>query len=147
MVDLDHPTETWLLGVAAAFGALAVFNFVPLVSLIGLLPAFKEVLIGAGLVVLLLDTTELGTGAVYALVVGMAAAVAVNVVRFVLRLVGLSMMGAAGAGPGPGPGPGVGGSLGVATLGVLTSAVGLVLFSPVGYLAGGAAGAWLNENA
>lgn len=143
MVDLDHPTETWLLGVAAAFGALAVFNFVPLVSLIGLLPAFKEVLIGAGLVVLLLDTTELGTGAVYALVVGMAAAVAVNVVRFVLRLVGLSVMGAAGAGPGPG----VGGSLGVATLGVLTSAVGLVLFSPVGYLAGGAAGAWLNENA
>lgn len=143
MVDLDHPTETWLLGVAAAFGALAVFNFVPLVGLIGLLPALKEVLIGAGLVVLLLDTTELGTGAVYALVVGMVAAVAVNVVRFVLRLVGLSVMGAAGAGPGPG----VGGSLGVATLGVLTSAVGLVLFSPVGYLAGGAAGAWLNENA
>ncbi|ESS06349.1 MAG: hypothetical protein A07HB70_01064 [uncultured archaeon A07HB70] len=145
MVDLDHSTETWLLGVAAAFGALAVFNFVPIVGLIRLLPAFKEVLIGAGLVVLLLDTTELGTGAVYALVVGMAAAVVVNVVRFGLRLVGLSLMGAVGAGPGPGPG--VGGGLGFATLGVLTSVVGLVLFSPVGYLAGGAAGAWLNENA
>jgi len=140
MVDIDHAAETWLLGVAAAFAALAVFNFVPLVSLIRLIPAFKEVLIGAGLVVLLLDTTDLGTGAVYALVVGMVAAVVVNVVRLVLSLAGLSLMGAE-------PGMGMAGSLGVATLGVVANLLGLVFFSPVGYLVGGAAGAWLNENA
>jgi len=143
MVDLDHPAETWLLGIVAAFAALAVFNFVPFVNLIRLIPAFKEVLIGAGLVVLLLDTADLGTGAVYALIVGMVAAVVVNVVRFVLSLVGLSLLGGTSA-MGPAP-EGMAGGLGFAALGLVANAVGLLFFSPVGYLAGGAAGAWLNS--
>ena len=47
---------------------------------------------------------------------------------------------------GPGPGMGMGGSVGVAALGAVVNFVGVVVFSPVGYLIGGAAGAFLNEN-
>jgi hypothetical protein len=147
MVSLDHSTETWALGVGGAFAALAVFNFVPIVNLIRLLPTVKEVLIGAALVVLLLETTEYVDGAAFALVVGMIAAVVVNVARFVLTaVVGLTGV-VDGMGPGtpPGAGMGAGGSLGLAALGAAISFVGVVLFSPVGYLVGGAVGALLNE--
>ena len=128
--------------------ALAVFNFVPIVNLIRILPTFKEILIGAALVVLLLDTTDLGEGAVFSLIAGVVAAVAVNVVRFVLAtVVGLTgVLGGMGGGMGPGPGMGMGGSVGVAALGAVVNFVGVVVFSPVGYLIGGAAGAFLNEN-
>jgi hypothetical protein len=151
MVSLDYPTETWALGVGGAFAALAVFNFVPIVNLIRILPTFKEILIGAALVVLLLDTTDLGDGAVFSLIVGMVAAVAVNVVRFVLAtVVGLTgVLGGMGGGMGPGPGGagmGMSGSLGFAALGAVVNFVGVIVFSPVGYLIGGAAGAFLNEN-
>lgn len=149
MVALDHSTETWALGVGGAFAALAVFNFVPIVSLIRLLPTFKEVLIGAALVVLLIETTEYVDGAVFALVAGMIAAVVVNVVRFVLlSVVGLSgMFGGMGSGAGMGPGGmGAGGSVGFAALGAAISFVGVIIFSPVGYAVGGAVGAFLNEN-
>lgn len=149
MVSLDHPTETWALGIGGAFAALAVFNFVPIVNLIRLLPTFKEILIGAALVVLLLETTEYVDGAVFALIVGMIAAVAVNVVRFVLAtVVGLSGMlgGMGGGGMGPGAGMGAGGSLGFAALGAAINFVGVIIFSPIGYAIGGAVGAFLNEN-
>ncbi len=150
MVSLDYPTETWALGVGGAFAALAVFNFVPIVNLIRLLPTFKEVLIGAALVVLLLETTEYVDGAVFALVAGMIAAVVVNVVRFVLlSVVGLSgMFGGMGPGAGMGPGGGIGagGSVGFAALGAAISFIGVIIFSPVGYAVGGAVGAFLNEN-
>ena len=144
MVSLDYPTETWALGIGGAFAALAVFNFVPFVNLIRLLPTFKEILIGAALVVLLLETTEYVDGAAFALVAGMVAAVVVNVVRFVL----LSVVGISGmlGGMGPGAGMSPGGSVGFAALGAAISFVGVIIFSPIGYAVGGAVGALLNEN-
>lgn len=142
MVDLDHAAETWGLGTAGAFVALAVFNFVPVVNLIRLVPTFKEILIGAGVVVFLLETTDPADGAAYALVVGMVAAVAVNLVGFVLTLVGVSITQMLGTGMGAGMG--MSGGAGVAAVGAVVRFVGVVLFSPVGYAVGGAVGAWLN---
>lgn len=151
MVSLSHPTETWALGIGGAFAALAVFNFVPIVSLIRFLPTFKEILIGAALVFLLLETTEYLDGAAFAVVAGMVAAVVVNVVRFVLSVVGISgMLGGMSGGTGPGTGMGMsmgaGGSIGFAALGAAISFIGVVIFSPVGYAVGGVVGALLNGN-
>ena len=148
MVNLDHSTEKWGIAIAATFAALVVFS-IPIINLIRLLPTFKEILIGAAVVFLLLDTTDLVDGAVFMLVSGMVAAVLFNVVRFVLFSV-LGVAGVLGGGGGPGGMGGagaMGGELGLAAIGALVQFIGVVIFSPVGYAVGGAVGAFLNENA
>lgn len=129
---------------------LRCLSLVLIGNLIRLLPTFKQILIDATLVaLLLLETTGLADGAVFALIAGMVAAVAVNVVRFLLAtVVGLSgMLGGMGPnGVAPDGGMGVSGRVGIAALGAVLNFVGMILFSPVGYLVGGAAGAFLNGN-
>jgi hypothetical protein len=138
MVNLDHPTETWGIAVFGALAALVVSAF-PVVAFVRLLPAFKEVLIGAAVVYLLLDTTDTTDAAAFAVVAGMAATLAFNALRLVLE--GVLGVGVVGSGAGvvaAAAGPDAAAVLRL--VGVLS-----VLFaSPVGYAVGGVTGAWLN---
>ncbi|MFB6169159.1 MAG: hypothetical protein ABEJ43_09980 [Haloferacaceae archaeon] len=143
MVDIDHPAETWGFAVFGTLAAL-VATALPVVALVRVVPALKEVLIGAALVYLLLETTELGDGAAFAAVAGMAATVLFNVLAAVVgAVVGVALLGGADAVAGMGTVAGV-------DLPVVLRAVRLftiLVVSPVGYTAGGALGAYLNRRA
>ncbi len=142
MVDIDHPTETWGFAVFGTLAAL-VATALPVVSFVRVVPALKEVLIGAGMVYLLLETTELGDGAAFAVVAGMVATVLFNVlVAVVGAVVGVNPVGG-----GANVVAGMGTIAGV-DLAVVARAVRLffiLVVSPIGYAAGGALGAYLNR--
>ena len=137
MVDIDHPTETWGFAVFGTLAALVV-TALPVVGFVRVVPAFKEILIGAGIVYLLLDTAELGDGAAFAVVAGMVATVLFNLLAAVAgAVVGVGLLGG-----GANLLAGMGTIAGVARAVRLFS---ILVVSPVGYAAGGALGAYLNR--
>jgi hypothetical protein len=142
MVNLDHSTETWGIGVGATFLALVVSS-IPIISLVRGIPTFKEIVLGTVLVVLLLDTTEPVDGAAFMLIAGMVAAILFNVIKFAERLlVDIPLLfGTSSAAP-----PGVGGGAELTAARGAVEFVGVVVFSPIGYLVGGALGALINDN-
>jgi hypothetical protein len=144
MVDIDHPAETWGLAVFGTLAAL-VATALPVVAFVRVVPALKEVLIGAALVYLLLETTELGDGAAFAVVAGMVATVLFNVLAAVVgAVVGVSLLGG-GANVVAGMGSFAGVDLAVVARAVRLFSI--LVVSPVGYTAGGALGAYLNRRA
>lgn len=142
MVDIDHPTETWGFAVFGTLAALVV-TALPVVGFVRVVPAFKEILIGAGIVYLLLDTAELGDGAAFAVVAGMVATVLFNLLAAVAgAVVGVGLLGG-GANVVAGMGTIAGVDLAVVARAVRLFSV--LVVSPVGYAAGGALGAYLNR--
>lgn len=141
MVDIDHPVETWGFAVFGTLAAL-VATALPGVALVRVVPALKEIVIGTALVYVLLDTSEVADGAAFAVVAGMVAAVAFNLLATVAgALVGVSLLGG-GASAVAGMGSIAGVDLAVALRAVRLFSV--LVVSPIGYAAGGALGAYLN---
>lgn len=142
MVDIDHPVETWGFAVFGTLAALVATAF-PVVAFVRVVPALKEILIGAGMVYLLLETSDLADGATFAVVAGMVAAVVFNLLATVAgALIGVSLLGG-----GADAVAGLSGAVAGVELPVLLRAVRLfsiLVVSPVGYAAGGALGAYLN---
>jgi hypothetical protein len=141
MVDLDYPTETWGLAV---FGTLAtlVATAVPVVALVRVVPALKEFLIGAAVVYLLLDTTDAGNGAAFAVVAGMAATLLFNLFAAVFgAALGVDLVGSGAAAV---AGVGAVGGVDLPVLLRFARVFSVLVVSPIGYAAGGALGAYLN---
>lgn len=141
MVDIDYPAETWGLAVFGTLAALVV-TALPGVALVRVVPALKEILIGAGVVYVLLDTAETADGAAVAVVAGMVATVGFNVLAAVVgAVVGVTLLGG-GADAVAGAGVVAGVDLAAALRAVRLLSV--LFVSPVGYAVGGALGAYLN---
>lgn len=141
MVDLEYPTETWGLAIFGTLAAL-VATALPVVAFVRVVPALKEVLIGAAVVYLLLDTADAGNGAAFAVVAGMAATLLFNALVVVFGAAfGVSLVGGGAAAVSE-----VGTGTGVDLPVILRFArlFSVLVVSPIGYAAGGALGAYLN---
>jgi hypothetical protein len=94
-----YDRDTYLKGTGTVLIALFVFNWIPIVNLIRIIPTFKELILGATVVVAFTSAAEWKDGGTYALVVGMIAAVLFNQINIPLRtLFGGVMYGAMGTG-------------------------------------------------
>ncbi|WP_251343296.1 hypothetical protein [Haloplanus halophilus] len=122
--------------IAAVFAGL-VITHLPIINLIGLLPTFKEILLGAGVVFAFTSLTEPADGAKHAFVSGMTAAVVFNV----LWIPGSALLGGSLAAIGGSTAADAVASGMLQGLGALTNLIGLLIFSPVGYAVGGVLGA------
>jgi len=128
-------------GTGAIFVGLCFFGvlrFIPLISLIPTVPVWKEVLLGTLAVAGLTSINDTGEGIKFALVCGMIAAVAFNILYIPAQILFSSVVGAATEGAGAGIGALAG------TLGAFANLIGVVIFSPIGYIVGGALGSALN---
>jgi hypothetical protein len=130
--------------------ALFVTSLVPIVNLVRFIPLFKEIVLGAAVVLAFTAISDSTEGAKHALIAGMAAAVVFNVINIPLQIVlgglawGGGSMGSAGAGTATaGEAAAMGGMFG--GLGALTNLIGLIFFSPFGYAIGGLIGAAVND--
>jgi hypothetical protein len=127
----DGFVDKYGIAIAAVFVALWV-TALPIVNLLRAVPLFKEIVIGAAVVVVFTSLDDWGQGAKYALVSGMAGAILFNLTWIPASfVVGLSSAGGAESAA-------MLGALGA--LGAFANVVGLLFMSPVGYLAGGALG-------
>ncbi|WP_436923682.1 hypothetical protein [Halosimplex amylolyticum] len=135
---LGFDDEAFKRSVAAIFVALLVTGFVPVLNLIRYVPLFKEVLLGALVVVAFTSLSDAEDGIKFALVTGMLAAVAFNLVYIPGSILLGGLLGAA-AGDGA-----TGAIMAINGLGALMNVFGLVFMSPVGYILGGALGSVLN---
>jgi len=130
---------------ATVFVALLVFGFVPVVNFIRFVPLFKEILLGTLVVAVFTSITDTGTGIKFALVTGMLAAIAFNVVYIPAQFViGGIMGGLMNAGTST-AGETAGTMAALSGLGALTNLFGLLFMSPIGYVVGGAFGSVLNS--
>ncbi|WP_415382849.1 hypothetical protein [Halosimplex sp. TS25] len=134
---LGFDDEAFKKSVATIFVALLVTGFVPVVNLVRYVPLFKEVLLGALVVVAFTSITDAESAIKFALVTGMLAAVAFNVVYIPASFVLGGVMGAA-------TGADVGLMMFARGFGALMNVFGLLFMSPVGYILGGALGSVLN---
>ena len=122
--------------IAFVFVGLVVTHL-PIVNLIGLVPTFKEILLGAGVVFAFTSLTEPADGAKHAFVSGMTAAVVFNVIWIPgSAIIGGSLVAAGGSTASDAVASGV-----LQGLGALTNLIGLLVFSPIGYAVGGVLGA------
>jgi hypothetical protein len=142
MATTDDFVDRYGRSIGVVFAGLFLTWIVPVVNLVRLVPLFKEAVLGVLVVVAFTSLEDWGQGAKHALVSGMIAAVAFNVVRIPAGVVLGGLAGAAGGGAGAAETAAFAGAL--SGLGALTNVVGLVLFSPLGYIAGGAVGGLLN---
>jgi hypothetical protein len=136
MVDVDYPAETWGFAVFGALAAL-VASALPVVAFVRVVPALKEALLGAAMVLLLLETTDPGDGAAFAVLAGTAATLLFNAFVLAAGLVGVPVLGggaAAVAAVAPD----------LAPLFRAARLLSVLVVSPAGYALGGAVGAWLN---
>lgn len=131
--------ETYGRSTTVVFVALWL-TVAPIINLTRALPLFKEMVLGAVVVAGLTSLEDWGQGAKHALVSGMTAAVLFNLLFIPGSII---LTGASAAASGASGESALIGSLGIA-LGAFSNLLGLVLFSPVGYLLGGAAGSALN---
>ncbi|QGA83376.1 hypothetical protein [Halomicrobium sp. LC1Hm] len=127
--------------IGTIFVALLVMGFVPIINLIRIVPFFKEVVLGAVVVVVFTSLSEVKRGIKFALVTGMIAAVAFNVVFIPGQIILGGVMGAASGATGEA----AGGMAMLNGLGALTNLIGLLFMSPIGYTIGGAIGSVLNS--
>ena len=124
---------------ASIFVALLVFGFVPIINLIRIIPFFKEILLGAVVVVAFTTISDTKRAIKFTLVTGMIAAVAFNVVYIPGSFVLGGLVGMAGGSEAPG------GMALLQGLGALTNIIGLLFMSPIGYAIGGVVGSILNQ--
>ncbi|WP_220578332.1 hypothetical protein [Haloarcula nitratireducens] len=115
-------------------------GFVPILNLVRFVPFFKEILLGAAVVAAFTTIEDTKTAIKFALVTGMIAAVAFNVIYVPGSFVLGGIMGVGGSNP-----DAAGGMAMLAGLGALTNIVGLIFMSPIGYTIGGALGSVLNS--
>ena len=115
-----------------------VLRFIPLISLIPSIPIWKEVLLGVVAVTVFTSIDDTGQGIKFALLSGMIAAVAFNVLYIPAQILFSSVVGAAMESSGAGYGAFAG------ALGAFANLLGVVFFSPIGYTVGGALGSALN---
>ena len=127
------------------FVALLVFGFVPIINLIRFVPLFKEILLGTLVVAAFTTITDTKTGIKFALVTGMLAAVAFNVVYIPAQFVIGGLMGGLMGGGASTAGETAGMMAAVSGIGALTNLFGLLFMSPVGYVLGGAFGTVVNS--
>ncbi|NLV11369.1 hypothetical protein ACAH01_05305 [Halomicrobium sp. HM KBTZ05] len=127
--------------IGTIFVALLVMGFVPIINLIRIVPFFKEVVLGAVVVVVFTSLSEVKRGIKFALVTGMIAAVAFNVVFIPGQIILGGVMGAASGATGEA----AGGMAMLSGLGAITNLIGLLFMSPIGYTIGGAIGSVLNS--
>ncbi|MBX0293624.1 hypothetical protein EGH23_01860 [Halomicroarcula sp. F27] len=125
---------------ASIFVVLLVTGFVPILNLVRFVPFFKEILLGAAVVAAFTTIEDTKTAIKFALVTGMIAAVAFNVIYVPGSFVLGGIMGVGGSNP-----DAAGGMAMLAGLGALTNIVGLIFMSPIGYTIGGALGSVLNS--
>lgn len=132
-------TDRYGKAIAVIFLAL-VITHLPLISLVTLLPFFKEVVIAAIVVAAMTAISDAADAAKYAVIAGMTAAVVFNLVwipaQFVLGGVFAAASGASASGSL------AGGAL--SGLGALSNLIGLIVFSPIGYAVGGVLGSLFN---
>jgi len=133
---------TYGKAIGVIFLALVVFHL-PIIGFINLLPAFKEVLLGAVVVVGLTSLTDTKAGIKYALVSGMVAAVLFNALYIPAQFLLGGVFGAATATESAAGGAAI--SSFISGFGALLNLVGVVIFSPVGYTVGGALGTLVNR--
>jgi hypothetical protein len=138
MFGFEDSTVKKSIGVI--FAALVVAGFVPILNLVRVVPLFKEVVLGAVVVIAFTSITDTGDAIKFALITGMIAAVAFNVIYIPgsFLLGGLMSVGAGSA-------EAAGGMAMLAGLGALTNLLGLLFFSPIGYVIGGAIGGVVNS--
>jgi hypothetical protein len=139
----DKFVERYGRAVVVVFAALWV-TMIPVVNLVRVVPLFKEIVLGAVVVAVFTSLEDWGQGAKHALVAGMTAAILFNLLlipgSILLGLLG----GAANAGsPEVAAATGLGAGV-MGAFGVFVNLIGLVLFSPLGYIAGGAVGSLAN---
>ncbi|WP_459194915.1 hypothetical protein [Halosimplex sp. J119] len=135
---LGFDDDAFKKSVATIFVALLVTGFVPIVNFIRYVPLFKEVLLGALVVVAFTSITDAGDAVKFTVVTGMIAAVAFNVVYIPATSLLGGVMGAA-------TGADAGMMMVARGLGALMNLFGLIFLSPVGYMIGGALGSVLND--
>lgn len=140
--------ERFVAQYGKASGVILLVLFVtrlPIISLIRILPTFKELVLGAVVVAAFTQVVDRKEGAKYALIAGMAAAVVFNVINIPLSIILGSVMGAGGAfgSSGAENAAAAGGIVGA--LGALSNLIGLLIFSPIGYGIGGVIGTFINE--
>lgn len=139
----DGFLDTYGASIVVVFGGLVVFHL-PIVSMINWVPTVKEVILGVVVVAGFTSTTDPGQALKFALVSGMVAAVAFNLVYVPVATVLGGLWFAATSGAESAVTMGLLGGL-LAGFGALLNLVGLVLFSPVGYGLGGLIGTVFNE--
>lgn len=127
---------------ASIFVALLVFGFVPIIGLIRVIPLFKEILLGAAVVAVFTTISDTKRAIKFALVTGMVAAVLFNVIYIPGQTLLGGLLGAASEGGGA---DAAGGMALLSGLGALANLIGVVFFSPIGYVIGGALGGVLNQ--
>ncbi|MBV0923462.1 hypothetical protein KTS45_04545 [Halomicroarcula limicola] len=125
---------------ASIFVVLLVTGFVPILNLVRFVPFFKEILLGAAVVAVFTTIEDTKTAIKFALVTGMIAAVAFNLIYIPGSFVLGGIMSMGGSNP-----DAAGGMAMLAGLGALTNIVGLIFMSPIGYTIGGALGSVLNS--
>lgn len=133
---------TYGKSIGAIFVALVVFHL-PIIGLINILPTFKEILLGTAVVAGLTTISDTTEGIKHALIAGMIAAIAFNVLYIPAQFVIGGIGGAVGAGESAAA-AGVASGL-FSGLGALLNLVGLAIFSPIGYVIGGALGTVVND--
>ncbi|WP_018258052.1 hypothetical protein [Halomicrobium katesii] len=127
--------------IGTIFVALLVMGFVPIINFIRIVPFFKEVVLGAAVVAVFTSLSEVKRGIKFALVTGMIAAVAFNVVFIPGQIILSGVMGAASGATGEA----AGGMALLSGIGALSNLIGLLFMSPIGYTIGGAIGSVLNS--
>lgn len=121
------------------FVALLIFGFIPIINLIRAVPLFKEILLGAAVVAVFTTISDTKRAIKFALVSGMIAAVVFNVVYIPVQTLLGGLMGMGGTAEE------AGGMALLAGIGALSNLIGLIFFSPIGYVIGGALGSVLNQ--
>ena len=133
--DGEFKIATGAIFVGLCF--FGILRFIPLISIIPNIPIWKEVVLGTIAVIVFTSIDDTGEGIKFALLSGMIAAVAFNVLYIPSWILFSSVVGAAtesGAGMGVLAG----------TFGAFANLIGVIFFSPIGYSIGGALGSALN---
>jgi hypothetical protein len=127
---------------AVILAGLLFAGFMPIIGdLIRLVPMFKEFLLGAAVVTVFTSIDGTRRAIKFALLTGMIAAVAFNIVYIPTQIFLGGLIGASSSGGGS-----EAASMAVLSgIGALSNLFGLVLFSPFGYAFGGVLGSVLNR--
>ena len=133
---------TYGKSIGLVFVALIVFHL-PIIGLINIIPTFKEIVLGALVVGGLTTISDTMEGIKHALIAGMIAAILFNVLYIPAQFVIGGIGGAVGGGESAAASGAASGL--ISGFGALLNLVGLIIFSPVGYIIGGALGTVVND--
>lgn len=134
----DGEFKVAAMAIFVGLCGFGVLRFIPLISILPTIPIWKEALLGAGAVTVFTSIDTAGEGIKFALLCGMIAAVAFNILYIPSQILFSTFVGAAIEGSSAGGGAFLG------TLGAFANLIGVIFISPIGYSIGGALGAALN---